>query len=72
MHGENKGYETFVSFTFFGSKSYLISSETFLSEEKNRNIQNGFQRFVFSRTAYVLTKIDTAASNREAVNKFEF
>ena len=30
-----------------------------------------FKRFIFSRTAYVLKKIDPAASNREAVNNFE-
>ena len=30
--------------------------EMFLSEELNRKIQNSFQRFVFSRAAYVLKK----------------
>ena len=69
----NKGYATFVSFKFFGNKSYLISSDMFLSEKSNRKIQNGFQWFVFPRAAYVLKKkkIDTAASNRGVVNNFE-
>ena len=38
---------------------------------KTDDSHSGFQRFVFSRAAYVVKKIDTVASNRGAINNFE-
>ena len=62
----NKGYETFVSFTFFGIKSYLISSRNVNFRRIKSKNSKRFPTVCFL-AAYALKK----KSIQQPINNFE-